>query len=909
MQISSKGGKGGNGQNGRKGNGHLNPPGNGGLQGKGGIHGLIELFPLNNTHSNIQLSLNNGTEGYYGIGGIFLSSNDLLFGKSNFNTEGYQEPKKPTLLENFVESIKRYRKYIVSSNLNATTTDFYTKLNRNPNVLNKYKILDFIEDLNDLEGYYSMNMNKSTALLLLTAWREGIHQYYFDRKHENNDKLSKVILSLDTIVSRKIQKLEERFYYHSILMIDVYLEECIQESEKLENADILLEMRILSKKFKIDFETEIKKARKLVNDDVQVELEKRSGELSNSIREIVNEVNDIIKLKIDEKEKLKTKKEELKNKLILRSIFGCVQFILLAISFINPTCAIVGSILRVGAFVAESELLDKGDNSNSVEIKLPKGVLNSMERTFENYDRKKREAVLFVENKLDEMKAKQYELIKAGEDVQPLTDVATKMQQYFFTKSKTGKSNPMKRFRTVVQEVKQKWSKRNGLERKKVEKSLNFMSSSIEMDPENIVDLGKETYSKISSDLSEIEKVNEMLERVPNDIEKLEDFINRIYEHLEPQIQQIREKIKIKSAEFAISSITYLEFQKWHMDDYLSNVSMELKSWTENFKVEESVKIILKKMENAINTIIRLHTLIKEFNMKIKNAEYVEDMASAPFQITNIHDIKIRKPLTKLLHTHYANDIIDEYKKWIIAFKQYTFPFVNEFPDVSESLFAVFSDPVVKANFIVEKMKFLKSHLNKKKAHGQLFKHTTTSRFESRGPLSSFYTWKNRQHSSDIKDILEGKEVKLFANIFEKNNFSAIKFRNINILFVSDDPKYDIENDFKGFSVTLTHNGDSYYRCNDKVYLIESGAFEFGSQFFRTPKKRSVDFNKLDYVLSPYATWTVRLNRMESNFTKLAKYVNNVNIELVGDGQYMNSNVSVCENDFTEYYGKEIINK
>ncbi|XP_051165539.1 uncharacterized protein LOC127284239 [Leptopilina boulardi] len=900
--ISSNGGNGSDGKNGKKGTGPLNPPGNGGKGGIRGNHGLIELFSIKNDSSifDIKISLLNGINGDYGTGGIFLDEKNLLYGKSDYNKIEYHQPRKAIVIENFVEIIKSYRKYLISSALNKKSLDFYKKLNQNQNILNKFKLFDFIQDLIMLEKYYSMNMNKSLSLELLKSWHYGIHEYYFKNKKQS-DKYTKVFSTLDTIVKRKIQKLEEKFYYHSILKIDIYLEECLEESKKLQDANILLNIKTINGKFKFEFENEIKKAKKIEN-DLKIYLEKKNYELQINIKKIVDEVNDIIELKKNEIEKLKETRIELKNKLITRSIFGCVQFILLAISFIDPVCAIVGSLLRVGSFVAESEILDSKRNQN-IEIKLPKPVLNSMKKTFQSYDENNKQELMVLEKKLNQIEIKKNELIEAGENAQPLIEAGIKIKEYFFNKKSKTSPSPMKRMKNILQQINEKWSMKNVIEKKNTEKSLKFLQNSIEMDPESIVDLGKETYEKITNDLSEINQINRIIEQQPNDIKKLQEFKDEIFQHLEPQIQQIREKIQIKSSKFAISSITYLEFEKWQMDKYLIDISSKLKIWTETFKVEESVNDIMIKLKNTINTIIRLHILIREFQLKIKNANYMENIASAPFQLINIKDEKLRKYLTKLLYTHYANDIIDEYKKLTIAFKQYTFPFIEEYPDIIESSFTISSDPLIRANYIIEKMKFLKSHLIKKKAHGQLLKYTSTAHFGNE--FFSFYSWKNK---SDIKNILNGKEVKLFANISYENNYylSGVKFRDVNILFISNNLTINnnIKNDLNGFSVTLTHNGDSYYRCNENVYLIESGVFEFENKFFLSTKRRKRNF-ELDYVLSPFATWTIRLNNKNNNFTIMSKYVNDVTIEIVGEGQYMNSDVNVCKNNLTKYYGKK----
>lgn len=773
-----------------------------------------------------------------------------------------------------------------------------------------------------------MKMKKSTLLQLLIAWRQGIHEYY-----SRNNRYSNVFLTLDTIVSRKIEKLRVKFYDNSILEISLYLEECLAESEKLQKANILQDLSSITNKFKLDFENEIKKAKKLIQDNMYRYIEERNRQLSFQIGQIVQEVNQMKETLREEVGKLLEQREELGNKLILRSIFSVVKFVFLAISFINPVCAIVGSLLLTGAHVAESEILDSDDNSNFREIKLPKGVFNSLERSFQTYDHE-------VRKKLTKRSLKNIRNPKSGPSANPLglkiSEPKEKKGTFATTSKELKIDHQLTDNRSLEAELKPKLSKRSllnflqsktskefkmdhqltdnrplkaELKPKLVKRSLlNFLQDNdIDIDPDSIVDLGKETYEKISNDLSKMEQIDPSIAEKFASIEKLEAFKKKIIQNLSPKIHQIRERIQLKTDDLLLSSITILEFEKWRLDEYLTDITTEFELMTQELRVEANVKTIMRKMKNAVKMTIHLHTIIKHFHSKITEANHMENIASAPFQITDIQNVKIRKPLTILMHNHYANDILDEYQKWLIAFKQYTFPFVDEFPDIIESsIIPPPSDPIIKANFVIEKMKFFKSHLNKRKAHGKLFKNTSNVRFGDKAPFSSFYHWIN---NSAIHDILQGKEVKLFANISRKKNLSAVKFRNVNIKFHSDDKRIgeEIENDLEKFSLTLTHNGDSYYRCDEHIYLIESSNFEFGNKFFESRRKRFV-LDELDYVLSPYATWTIRLNAIAEtgNFSSLAKYANKVNIQLVGEGQYMYSNLTLCNGDFRKYYGEEI---
>ncbi|CAB0036374.1 unnamed protein product [Trichogramma brassicae] len=118
---------------------------------------------------------------------------------------------------------------------------------------------------------------------------------------------------------------------------------------------------------------------------------------------------------------------------------------------------------------------------------------------------------------------------------------------------------------------------------------------------------------------------------------------------------------------------------------------------------------------------------------------------------------------------------------------------------------------------------------------------------------------------------------------------------------------YDAQN----FSVTLTHLGHSFYRCDDKVYLIPSAnqTIQYSmnqhdeSNVPVTTNKVYDKIAKNQPVLSPYATWQIQLNHDENDFDELSKYANEmIDLVLEGTGQYIDLNLDVCNNQLDQYY-------
>lgn len=953
LRISSNGGEGGDGQDGADGaklNSSLKVyysekeslPGQGGKKGQGGLHGMVGLFFLNNfTISNIQISTVNGPDGKSGINGSIVERNAfhvwlLTFIKNSYKTcfkniddslsktlrlkmpaaiinvlmnDLYRKKlhssmnDKPIGFSDFFVAVTEYRKYVIFNTLtgNFAYADLYEKLNNNLKLVKNLNTSNFVEEFFDLEDYHSLKLNKSTLSLMYMSLIQGITLYKSNLEPETTNDYKTVLFRLHDMISRKIGNLNDNFYDKPILKIDIYLKQCIEDGKKLRNMEVLDRLQEVSNEFKKEFEKEIEEAGKLIDHELKIYLEENIDDLNLEITKLIDEVDEMIKSKEESIENLKKTKRKLVDNLILRTIFTILQLILKGISFINPICAVIGTSISAGLSVVEPNVLEDDDATYTL-IQLPEAATSSFQSSIETYNEGLKDDVSFIENKLNEIKSKKDELNLVGEEAQPLMDADNKIRETCISNS-----NPRACMLHILEDEESEWTNKSTTQGLKYEKSLKIMkivSNSIDA-----LQLGVESINKIAKDVSKLGEIDNMIEKEKNDIKQLEDFKKKIQEQLEPQIENIRKGMRVAPNGFAITSRALLEYQKFQMDDYLMGISSKLESLTKEFTVADNVKEIMTKVKNAMNAIIHMHTHIKDLRFKIKNADYFQNVASAPLQIDGIKDPKLLQALTKLEQVHYSNNIINDYNKLVIAMQRYTYPLTRQYSDFTTNPNTFFDNSLTIASVIVEKMKHLKSNLNKRRGHGRIIEHVSHSQFGNGGRFPPFYIWNNSMHSSAIEEIFYGKEVQLFANIFKVNDLSAVKFRDIGILFTTANYQMneELKNELKQFTVILTHNGDSYYRCLDKVHLIKSGASDWAAEFLMSRRKR--DAFDSDYVLSPFATWSLQLisiSNENNNFTSLAKYVNEVNIELVGDGQFMLPNATICSNNLVNDYGEEV---
>ncbi|XP_051166799.1 uncharacterized protein LOC127285045 [Leptopilina boulardi] len=852
---------------------NIHGPGIEGKVEKGATSEQIQFFSLNDTGFNI-----NVTELYY----YFLI-------------------KQPIVINEFTPALVNYRKYVLENTIKTSKTnyaDLYGKLNTNVHLIKNLSTPVFIDELYYLEENNSPGSNESILHSLYLGLQDGLYLYENDpQRLEGTDDYKLFLSKLGIMISTKTDQLYGNYHNYAVVNINEYIEHCKEYGKQLRNLEIIKTFRVVSTKFKKEFDEQIEEASKLIKSNLQVIVEKKFDDLNKEIEKLVKEVKDLIKKGEQTLEKLKEKKKELELQLFLKSIFTIFKFILYGLSFINPVCGAVGAVISAGLDIGEAIWLNADAESDFKEFKIPDSVSTDVKSSLTKYSEEAKKEYEEVEKQLKEINAEKEKL--SEEEAKPLNDVVKLVNQ-----TCTSDLSFSKKCMTEILETKETELTTKSLkEKKNYDRSLKVIKGAeVALD---VVKLGVDSYNKIKKDVSAIEKIDQEIDKVGKNIKKLQEFEKKIHKTLKPQIESIRKGIRETTKGYNISSRALLEYKKFEMGEYLNKISSELDGWTKQFNVSKEIQDTMGQLKAAMNTIIQMHTLIKEFDLHKRQADYLTEVASVPYTNTNVKDLKFKEILARSDVAHIAKIIINDYDKLSIAMKGYAYPFLREYSDFFTRPNIMFNSNFLKASNIVDKITQLNLKLQVRKGHGEIFKQCKYDKFGLPGGYSAFYTWKNNTHSSYIKDILEGKKVVLYANISQQPNFNAIKFQNIDFLFSSPDKETNaqLQKDFNDFHVLFTHHGDSHYRCTDKIHVIKSGTYgTFFQSITSTRSKRQVsnsrnDKHNIDYVLSPFATWTVQLKALQNgqNLTSLAKYVNKVNLELVGEGQYLVADENVCK--------------
>lgn len=161
--------------------------------------------------------------------------------------------------------------------------------------------------------------------------------------------------------------------------------------------------------------------------------------------------------------------------------------------------------------------------------------------------------------------------------------------------------------------------------------------------------------------------------------------------------------------------------------------------------------------------------------------------------------------------------------------------------------------------------------------------------------IGPFYTWKK---NINIEKLLSGEEIELEAIIDQGPDQSAIKFNEIGIYPKIEDEEIQkkLNNALQSFTITISMAGEAHYRCLDTIYSFTGyDDIVIIYSFKRLANGKPLMTNKLyqkllqmDYILSPYTTWKIKLIGSKESFEKLKEFEKiDIDLELSGRGQYI----------------------
>ncbi|XP_043474843.1 uncharacterized protein LOC122506612 isoform X2 [Leptopilina heterotoma] len=910
--------------------------GDGGTIGAGGSAGDFHFYSLGSSTIPLKIFLQNGTDGTYGIGGkngiggythkvtihnknyfeheiinneTCYRARDGRIGKNNHSTLGTKIQKFTNVEQTFPQTVNLYKRYLLANfQIDNKYVKFYQKMISNREIINTYNTMSLVNELIDLEKYYFRTDDKKKTIFIYKSWRERLIHYSLNRKEdEKSEDYTALLRNLNRIISDKIQRLEKNSKEHLVFMIADYLSQCNELSKYLQNARTVLRIKKINSNFIKEYDDKVKEAQQIIQEKLHKDIEQMNQNLKGETEMLLGRIMSLTERERKSTEELSEKSKRMEGRLMAQGINEIFEMINTVLGVINPALGKIGTKFSTAGSIVQN-FIDETADSSIVEVAIPSIVDRSRE-FFNNWvDLKSKIEQISLAKCLDLIDSKKRELVKHGSDVKPLESLSSSLQNLDGNYIETKIDDKLTKEKTI-------WEKLN-LSKKHIYdgalKAIGQIRTFTRM-KQMLGDL-----SEKFDDIRNPRHLNELTGEIHRAFEKtvsLRNFKEDIYKRMMPLIRKIRDETDLGSN--LTESVAYLDFKKFQMKEYFQQVLEKLEIFIGQFKLKSMFEDTMGNMKNVIDMVLGTYERIQEYVETMKKANYESDLYLAPFDLTYIKNPKLSMALAKMVQTIYANNVLDNYTKWMTSFKQYIFPFADDFLDYDSSVLPQLNGILARAEEAGKHLNHLEEKLLRKRAEFVEFERTYPGKFGL--DLPPFHIWNNSLYKMEIKRILKGESVTLFADVFQHKIMNAVKFREIwlrvrlaNLSHIGDE---NLRNDLKGFAFKLVHEGDSYYRCDDGVYLITTNSYLFERVYsaLDDDEFRENDNNggfsgkqKGDYLLSPYATWRIELISRDANknFKMLRKYISKVNLELVGFGRYTDRPLEICRSNLTKYYVK-----
>lgn len=265
-----------------------------------------------------------------------------------------------------------------------------------------------------------------------------------------------------------------------------------------------------------------------------------------------------------------------------------------------------------------------------------------------------------------------------------------------------------------------------------------------------------------------------------------------------------------------------------------------------------------------------------------------------------------------------SNIVLQEYDQAISAFKQYIFPFAEshlinfslmyKYNNVSDLIGTSIKQIKSLREELVHSKGSLNSNSYSKNIHIDNFK-----LYQKISTVEPYYTWKHELYKNEILKLLQGEEITLEADIVQGINRHAVMFNDIGVYFKLENATMQTEFDklLSNVQINMTHLGDSYYRCGNKMYIMTHPPETFKHNVMPDNDMEFTSVNevyntlvKYPAILSPFTMWKLNIFSFDKiDFDQFAKYTNqSIDLRLVGAGRFVYPTPVECNSNLEKHY-------
>lgn len=362
-----------------------------------------------------------------------------------------------------------------------------------------------------------------------------------------------------------------------------------------------------------------------------------------------------------------------------------------------------------------------------------------------------------------------------------------------------------------------------------------------------------------------------------------------------------------------LNNHSYIELDiiKWRAQNTTRDIKAFFRKIGNETSVKENLYRSIEKLEDIIVVLVGFYNQIDLISIAKSNVFAGAIIGKSQYSSNYL----LNDAVLALKYIIQRYSILEQYEIAMNAFKQYRFPFANilmsrfELPlDLeAEDIQTIARVAVDHINYLKEKIALQDSTIGK---YDYLMSQNVEFSSSETSFVGPFYAWTYADNGDNINKLLRGEEIELEANINEGPDLSAIKFNEIGIYLKSANPskQENLYYALQDFTVNMVMVGKTHYKCNEKIYRFAGDEnIVINYSFKRSPDGKPIMTNKvyqklyqMDYFLSPYTTWKLKITNNKNNFDKLKSFGKDdiEALELLGVGQYIHHELlptDVCD--------------
>ncbi|MEW9824903.1 MAG: hypothetical protein AB2992_07200 (plasmid) [Candidatus Symbiodolus clandestinus] len=938
--------------------------GNGGVGGSGGINGSIKILKLDGISNAKGIMMSNllGNSGIGGQGGdpgeVGINGNSIISmhcyeervvgiksyhdwcgptftlecsngresakGSKGHDSDNYSGKKAPEEVRAFqsifyvVSNYKNYLRENLKDNFKKhDLMQFINQLDSNVDIKNSYDTLGLVSELQDLEKQFHSLHQAVDFMPFYQSLLNRTSEYAQHPKHfENSKQYKKVLGYLYTTTLSRISTLKTGSEPNLIIDLENYLDWVKQ------NINSLARLQETSNKFSIinqykdayktNIDKKIEEAKYFITNQVTPEIDNINTQVEHKIDSLISETIALQKQARKEKEQLVQKKRELEKALIASWIFSGLKIFGQVVGCFGKLGAAVGSVIGSASQVAESLSLAGQDSGTTLQ--LPNGVVQSIQSTI----------VVLKNQKFTRFK-KLLENISTEVNKHPekLSDTSAKVKKLITSCQAAQNNSDVNKIKELEKELKQELTRKaSALKNQKGRADKKIASATAVITKFNQAiqfgAVGFDIYSKYGNDKQKVETIDEAIKQAEGKIQQLEKYETTIYETITPMLKNMGDDLNNVASQLNNKSQVFLDVTQWQVQSFLKDIKLQMRQFTKGFTIEDNLARCIEKLEETVTTLINIYDRIQNYQEQQQLAVYMADISSPTANHIGVTNQTLNNAVNELEIIIRSNLVVEQYQTAVNALTQQVFPFAHRYLAETRlpSLFQSAGDFQGLVSTAVKQVESMQSKITAYKTAIKQPDAYISSGWFNRDYVSAqpFFVWENSKHQDAILKLLSGDKVVVKANIlnspFEKD---AIKFNKIAINFYSENSTMtsEVSNKLKGFTVSATHLGNSYYRYNNNIYIITSDSqniqFSFERDAHGEPVQKNSVYDKIksgDLMLSPYAMWEIQIINATNkiHFRELTIYKDKVNLELVGHGSYVTRGTNISDTDIENYY-------